>query len=70
MVEQLRLKHGYEAVIATDIRKAEGCQILDVMDKEAINTLVVEQGITEIYHLAAHLRLEKEIRSCVGTSML
>ena len=55
LVEELRLKHGYEAVIATDIRKAQGCQILDVMDKEAINTLVVEQGITEIYHLAALL---------------
>ncbi len=55
LVEELRLKHGHEAVIATDIRKAEGCQILDVMDKEAINTLVVEQEITEIYHLAALL---------------
>ena len=55
LVEELRQKHGSEAVIATDIRKAEGCHILDVMDKKAINTLVVEQEITEIYHLAALL---------------
>ena len=55
LVEALRKKHGHEAVIATDIRKAEGCQILNVMEKEEINTLVVEEQITEIYHLAALL---------------
>ena len=55
LVEALRKKHGREAVIATDIRKAEGCQILNVMEKEEINTLVVEEQITEIYHLAALL---------------
>jgi nucleoside-diphosphate-sugar epimerase len=42
-------------VIATDIRKAEGCQILNVMEKEEIKKLVVEEQITEIYHLAALL---------------
>ena len=36
LVEALRKKHGHEAVIATDIRKAEGCQILNVMEKEEI----------------------------------
>ena len=55
LVEALQQKHGHEAVIATDIRKAEGCQILDVMDKKEIHKLVIEQGITEIYHLAALL---------------
>ena len=55
LVEALRQKHGYEAVIATDIRKAEGCQILDVMDKNEVKKLVIEEQITEIYHLAALL---------------
>ena len=55
LVEALRKKHGHEAVIATDIRQAEGCQILNVMEKEEINRLVVEEQITEIYHLAALL---------------
>ena len=55
LVEALRQKHGHEAVIATDIRKSEGCQILDVMNKKEIHKLVTEQEITEIYHLAALL---------------
>ena len=55
LVEALRKKHGHEAVIATDIRKAEGCQILNVMEIEEIKKLVVEEQITEIYHLAALL---------------
>ena len=55
LVEALRQKHGYEAVIATDIRKAEGCQILDVMDKNEVKKLVIEEQITEIYQLAALL---------------
>ncbi|MAP58159.1 MAG: NAD-dependent epimerase [Euryarchaeota archaeon] len=42
-------------MIATDIRKAEGCQILDVMNKREVHKLVNEQEITEIYHLAALL---------------
>ena len=59
LVEALRKKHGHKAVIATDIRKAEGCQILNVMEKEEINTLVVKEQITEIYHLAALLICQK-----------
>ena len=55
LVEALQQKHGHDSVIATDIRKAEGCHILDVMDKKGINKLVVEQEIIEIYHLAALL---------------
>ncbi|MEC7688629.1 MAG: NAD-dependent epimerase/dehydratase family protein, partial [Candidatus Thermoplasmatota archaeon] len=55
LVEVLRQKHGHESVIATDIRKAEGCQILDVMNKREVHKLVNEQEITEIYHLAALL---------------
>ena len=55
LVEALRKKHGHEAVIATDIRKAEGCQILDVMNKKEINELMKKEQITEVYHLAALL---------------
>ncbi len=55
LVEVLRQKHGHGSVIATDIRKAEGCQILDVMNKREVHKLVTEQEITEIYHLAALL---------------
>ena len=39
LVEALRQKHGREAVIATDIRKAEGWKILDVMNKKEIHKL-------------------------------
>ncbi len=55
LVEALRQKHGPEAVIATDLRKAEGCRILDVMNTDEIKKVMVEQHITEIYHLAALL---------------
>ena len=55
LVEALQKKHGLESVIATDIRKGEACRILDVMDKMEIQRLVVEEEITEIYHLAALL---------------
>jgi nucleoside-diphosphate-sugar epimerase len=55
LVEALQQKHGHDNVIATDIRDDKGCQILDVMNKEGIEKLVLEQDITEIYHLAALL---------------
>ena len=55
LVEALRQKHGHEAVIATDIREAEGCQILDVMNKNEIKALMNKEQITEVYHLAALL---------------
>ena len=53
LVEALQQKHGHEAVIATDIRKADGCRILDVMDKKEIHKLVIEEEITEIYHFSS-----------------
>ena len=55
LVEALQKKHGLESVIATDIHKGEACRVLDVMDKIEIQRLVVEEEITEIYHLAALL---------------
>ncbi len=66
LVEALRKKHGHEAVIATDIRKAEGCQILDVMNKKEINELMINEQITEVYHLAALLSAtgEKNPKLC------
>ena len=66
LVEALRKKYGHEAVIATDIRKAEGCQILDVMNKKEINDLMKKEQITEVYHLAALLSAtgEKNPKLC------
>ena len=66
LVEALRKKHGHEAVIATDIRKAEGCHILDVMNKKEINELMKKEQITEVYHLAALLSAtgEKNPKLC------
>ena len=55
LVEALGEKYGQENVIATDVRESNHCQILDVMDSEGILALVENEGITEIYHLAALL---------------
>ena len=55
LVEALEGKHGQGSVIATDVREAPGCRILDVMDADGILTLVGEENVTEIYHLAALL---------------
>ena len=66
LVEALQKKYGHEAVIATDIRRAEGCQILDVMNKKEINDLMIKEQITEVYHLAALLSAtgEKNPKLC------
>ena len=55
LVEALEQKHGRDCVIATDVREAPNCRILDVMDAEGIHALVSEENISEIYHLAALL---------------
>ncbi len=55
LVEALRKKYGNDRVVATDIREAKGCRLLDVMNKEKVEYLVKEEEITEIYHLAALL---------------
>jgi nucleoside-diphosphate-sugar epimerase len=53
--------HGKENVIATDVKKAEGIlaggkfHILDVLDKSALEDILVTHNITQIYHLAAVL---------------
>ena len=55
LVEALRFKHGLDKIIATDLRESANCRILDVMDLEAMDSLVQTEGIGEIYHLAALL---------------
>jgi nucleoside-diphosphate-sugar epimerase len=55
LVEALERKHGSGCVIATDVREAPHCRVLDVMDAEGIYTLIEEENISEIYHLAALL---------------
>ena len=55
LVEALEDKYGQGSVIATDVREAPGCRILDVMDTDGILALVDEENVTEIYHLAALL---------------
>ncbi len=55
LVEALQDKYGKECVIPTDVREANGCTQLDVMDAEGIENLVQSKGITDIYHLAALL---------------
>ena len=55
LVEALEEKYGQGSVIATDVREAPNCRILDVMDTDGILALVDEENVTEIYHLAALL---------------
>lgn len=55
----LRSQYGDDSVIASDIKlpaSAKGAfRELDVVNKTALQALVQEEGITEIYHLAASL---------------
>lgn len=59
---ELRKRYGNENVIATDIRQADNeivssgpFQILDVLDYAKLESVVKNEGITQIYHLAAIL---------------
>lgn len=63
LVEALREAHGTDSVIASDIREPEGHPsasngpfiALDVLDNGSLTQLCYDQGIGEIYHLAALL---------------
>ena len=63
LVEALREAHGPESVIAADIRESEDHPsatngpfiTLDVLDNSSLTQVCFEQGIGEIYHLAALL---------------
>ncbi len=63
LVDALRAKHGASAVIASDIRPADGMHstndgpfiLLDVLDTDAIIETCRDNGVGTIYHLAALL---------------
>jgi nucleoside-diphosphate-sugar epimerase len=60
LVDALAQKHGAQNVIATDIGarnvyNAARYQVLNVLDKEALATLVASEEITQVYQLAAML---------------
>ena len=63
LVEALRRNNGNNSVIATDLRKIDGHPVInsgpfhiaDVLDKVALEELVINNSINEIYHLAAIL---------------
>jgi nucleoside-diphosphate-sugar epimerase len=60
LVDALAQKHGAHNVIATDIGaknvyNAARYQVLNVLDKEALETLVASENITQVYQLAAML---------------
>lgn len=57
----LRLRHGLENIIATDIKDPGGMasegifQILDVLDQKKLSDVIRKNDVTQIYHLAAVL---------------
>ena len=60
LVEALASQHGAQNVIASDISptnlyNAARYTPLNVLDKEALSALVTEEGITQVYQLAAML---------------
>ena len=55
LVEALEDRFGVDAVVPTDLRATDRCQALDVTDLPAMRTLVEENDIGTIYHLAALL---------------
>lgn len=62
---ELRKRNGAEAVIASDIRKPEQVELepfveLDVMDLSRLRELVQEEGIGEVYNMAAILSATAE----------
>lgn len=64
LVENLALRFGNDAVIASDIRDEAAFEVkyikLDVMDREAVKNAIVKYKITEVYNLAALLSATAE----------
>jgi nucleoside-diphosphate-sugar epimerase len=64
LVDALRLRYGREQVLASDIRQpidqAGPFHQLDVTDREALRTLVEQEKVTQIFHLAAILSAKGE----------
>ena len=66
LTSALRARYGTDSVIATDIRQPTTTdtdfRLLDVMDREALRSLVADTRATAIYHLAAFLSASGEQR--------
>lgn len=65
LTSALRARYGTANVIATDIRHPAvetNFQLLDVMDRDALRSLVTAKEATTIYHLAAFLSASGEQR--------
>ena len=64
LVKRLQEKHGVNNVVATDIVADEdfvgNFEILDVLDFERLKSIVIQNEITQIYHLAAILSASGE----------
>lgn len=66
LTESLRLRHGNDNVIATDITKPQESLLsgpferLDVLDTKRLAELVARYKVTQIYHLAAVLSAKGE----------
>lgn len=64
LVEMLRAKHGAENIIASDIKEHEDAngpyEMLDVMDKERLLSIVQAHDIKIVYNLAALLSATAE----------
>ena len=63
LVEVLRIRHGADSVIASDVREVPGhpllesgpFRLLSVLDGDGMDSMVREEEVGEIYHLAAIL---------------
>ncbi len=65
LVARLRLRHGSDAVVATDIRPAAAdasgpYERLDVVDAERLGQIVGDYGVGVVYHLASLLSARGE----------
>lgn len=70
LVEKLRVKHGNDKVVATDIRETNNIEapfeLLDAQDKDRLYAIVEKYQIEEIYHLVALLSATAEKRPKFG----
>lgn len=59
LTEELRIKYGTNAVLASDITKlpvtVEPFEFLDILNVQRLKEIVYDHGINQIYHLAAIL---------------
>jgi len=66
LTKALQKKYGAENVLATDLRERDipdtRTETLNVLDKEKMTKLVVENKVTQIYHLAAILSATGEAK--------